>query len=675
MSTPTKVAAPKMIDIYQHLKLNMHPNQSDCHCLATPELYCVPCKVTVCKKCNYDKHKNHFLISKEYTKFTPEDISHLFEDAETTLKTSEIFTKSEKFKKKLVDQINAFTKELKEKIDKLKEARLKEIDNMFQNINAYTKNIKEEIEKTKNSLNDYYSKYHSFYQYREQNQDETNTIFLIHYDMVSIIERQSEKIRNLSTMLTEDYENYQKVEGIVHKEIEKEIENILFNTNHEEKLEASINQGLEISSLIRQDLSKTGEAVYSPMNHFGECTDKLNEDYFKEIIQRISKYSKQIDVFKEKVFDCVKAHSNYKDLEKDLTNFENSNQKGMEILFSKRQVPNNAILNAKTTKATTKERQIIPFHSKDEICLNDPFLKKYFSYLIIDLYSSYFRIATKELQSSHADLLIKVDEDKDDGESVKINEGTNVIVLYDKRNNKITKKKLPLTRNPFGYTTFPAGCRWLLLGDKVYITGGKDAEKEYPNVLIYDTKTEKLKRIMDLVIPRSYHTMVHLDAFETIMIIGGEKKGSVEIFDPSINRWLLLPSLIYPRANIFFQFDKPRGIMYALFGCEGKIIDNKYSDVIEYLDLTKLEEGWNKLTYYNKSECKLKTYLNLFPLSNNLLLAYGGELGRDKRKSVCVINLLKGAIEKIDKQLAEQLKTESKKSVRLSTIVSSLNLK
>ena len=67
--------------------------------------------------------------------------------------------------------------------------------------------------------------------------------------------------------------------------------------------------------------------------------------------------------------------------------------------------------------------------------------------------------------------------------------------------------------------------------------------------------------------------------------------------------------------------------------------------------------------------------MNVFPLTNSILLAYGGESGRNPKQVVFVINLAKGEITKIDKQLAEQLKIESKKSVKLNSIVSSLNLK
>ena len=109
----------------------------------------------------------------------------------------------------------------------------------------------------------------------------------------------------------------------------------------------------------------------------------------------------------------------------------------------------------------------------------------------MDLYGNNFRMMTKELQSSHADLMIKVNEDEDTDYG-KALEGTCEIMLYEKRNNKMTKRTLKLTRNPFGYTKFPIGCRSLLIGDKLYITGGKDEHREYGNVLIYDRKSKEI---------------------------------------------------------------------------------------------------------------------------------------------------------------------------------------
>jgi hypothetical protein len=57
-------------------------------------------------------------------------------------------------------------------------------------------------------------------------------------------------------------------------------------------------------------------------------------------------------------------------------------------------------------------------------------------------------------------------------------------MLFDKKSLKIIKKKINLQKNPHGYTKFPLGCRWVLVGDKLYLTGGKDEYTEYPNSLI-----------------------------------------------------------------------------------------------------------------------------------------------------------------------------------------------
>jgi hypothetical protein len=279
---------------------------------------------------------------------------------------------------------------------------------------------------------------------------------------------------------------------------------------------------------------------------------------------------------------------------------------------------------------------------------------------------------TKELQSSHADLMIKINEDEevDFGKAL---EGTNEIMIYEKKTQRMFKKALKLTKNPHGYTKFPIGCRSLLLGDKLYITGGKDESQEYRNVLIYDRKTDSLKRIMDLRIPRAYHTMIYNEVFETIMILGGECNNSVEIFDPLTNRWQLLPHLRYSRANPHFFFDESRGIMYAMFGVEGKITNNLYSDVIEYLDLTNVKEGWLRLDYYNKANLNLRSYLNVCPLNSDLMLIYGGISARNSARNLCVLNVPKKEVGKVDRRLMEALRIEAKKSRKLSSIISSVN--
>ena len=213
-------------------------------------------------------------------------------------------------------------------------------------------------------------------------------------------------------------------------------------------------------------------------------------------------------------------------------------------------------------------------------------------------------------------------------------------------------------KNPHGYTKFPHGCRWVLVGEKLYITGGKDEYKQYCNCIIYDKKIDKIKRIMDMNKPRAYHTMVFNEAFETLMVIGGENNNSVEIFDPLTNRWQQLPDLNIPRAIPLFYFDEGRGNMYALFGVEGNFLKPLYTDSIEVLDLTEIKQGWMKINYNNKSRIDLKVFLNLYPLNDFLMLIYGGLENREMKRNACIYNLVKAEMTKIDNNLMEELRQE-----------------
>ena len=104
-----------------------------------------------------------------------------------------------------------------------------------------------------------------------------------------------------------------------------------------------------------------------------------------------------------------------------------------------------------------------------------------------------------------------------------------------------------------------------------------------------------------------------------------------------------------------------------------KITNNLYSDVIEYLDLTNVKEGWLRLDYYNKANLNLRSYLNVCPLNSDLMLIYGGISARNYARNLCVLNVPKKEVGKIDRRLMEALRIEAKKSRKLSSIISSVN--
>ena len=292
----------------------------------------------------------------------------------------------------------------------------------------------------------------------------------------------------------------------------------------------------------------------------------------------------------------------------------------------------------------------------------------------MELYEKNFKASTKELQSSHADLMIQKEDDGQLKDFAKAIENTNLIYVYNRKERTGRKIKVDLKKNPIGYTKFPTGVRCLLLGDNVYITGGVDQTGLHANVLIFNIKKERIKRIMDLVEPRAYHTMVCLDVFNTLMVIGGEDNSSVEIFDPVTNRWTKLPNLNVPRANAVFQFDKPRGLMYVMFGMTGKVTDKEFSDAIEYMDLKNINNGWIKLNYNNRSELDLKTQVKILEISNDLTMIFGGFTARDTVRNICVLDKEKKEILKCDSKMLEAIRNECKINGKLGKLMATITL-
>ena len=346
-------------------------------------------------------------------------------------------------------------------------------------------------------------------------------------------------------------------------------------------------------------------------------------------------------------------------------NFNNNNNANN----NNNQNNNNNVINVNNNIKNTPS-----YNNIEDITLDNKIIKKYFNLIMLSLYKKNFKAETIELQSSHEDLKIRHNSDDDNEDYAKIIENTNTILIYYKKTNKLIKRKLNLQNNPHGYTTFPIGCRSLLLGDKVYISGGKSNIKLFSNVLIYDIKKDKIKRIMDLNIPRAYHSMFYIDLFKSLIVFGGELNKTVEFFDPVLSRWIKIANLNYPRSNIIFNFDKNIGRLYTIFGIEGKISEYKYSDIIEYLDLYNLKEGWKKLNYYNRTSTNLKCNKNVLRVNENLFLIYGLTLPKERKKVAVLLNLNKKEVVNIDKNIYEELKFYMNKNKTLTNIITSMDL-
>ena len=719
---------PKNLDIFQHIKLNLKNASSNCSCENTEQFYCIPCKLSTCSACTLAGHQRHMLVKKREYMLTPSKVDSLFEDFDTFIKQTPLLNDSTAVKAATIKHVDEFIAAIQQKLEQYRERKYKEIEMMFKEMHTNTEKLKAQANKAKGNLQGYVDKHKKFYGDDDDNgngnDDSANTLmvkndntrFLMNYDMVNLIYQKKKQLGVIAKELQDHLQSYESVQKDEHTNIMNQLDMMLFkqcnnNNNNVSNSNSNSNSKLRKSSSTDSPKKKKNvnvnsprspkspESIHSSPTHtqlptpvycFISTSNELSNEHFNELNTRISKYTKQIDSFKQGIYNSFVKQGNLKEIEKIIAAYENVKQKGADVLFSDKSLNNNnttstplntaSLLNTSLHKKTlfNNDEQKLSFTNKDDIRLtSNPLLKKYFAYLTLDLYNKNFRAQTKELQSSHADLLIKpnnstsMNDDDDDTECDfgKAIEGTNEVMLYEKRTNKLTKRKLNLTKNPFGYTRFPIGCRSLLIGDKLYITGGRDENQTYANVLIYDRKRDTLKRISDLREGRCYHTLIFNEVFNTIMVFGGDGTCTVETFDPLTNRWQFLPELNIPRANSLFYFDKPRGIMYNMFGVEGSFTAGKYSDIVEFIDLAHPDNGWMILDYKNKSEIDLRSYMNVYPINNDVLLLYGGVTFRNNTKSLCVFNLVKNEVTKISKKMLEALRIEAKKNRQLSSIM------
>lgn len=660
----------KYIDILFHLKENIkNNNYKICSCNSKNKYYCIPCKLTCCSLCSLEKHESHNIININEFLLDEKNINKIFNNFSNNIKKSELIKNSNDIRQKLNKYIDITIDEFINKLNIFRKKQKNDINNIFNNFDINKNTMMENINNIQAKLNEYINKTKLFYNLNNDSNDDNskyinidnyNTYFLHGYDLINLTKQNIIKIYKYIETLEDDLRNYITNQAENFSKIKTELDKLLYISNEKEK--NIILDNNDIYSLVK------------PISNFIFISDNLSKDNFINIKERLSKYLKQIKNFRKMIYKIINKTGNLKELEKNIKSLDLKKLKGVENLFSLRDQDKIDINNSSYFSLNKKT-----INSEDDICLNNPLINKYYSLLFIDLFEKYFKPNIKDNQTSYVDLQIwKKDvnaDEEDETDIAKIIEGTNEIHIYEKKNKKMVKFSLKLTKNPYGYTKFPIGCRNLLIGDKLYITGGRDEYNEYPNVLIFDRKTQNLKRIIDLRIPRAYHTMIYSEIFNTILVIGGEHEPSVEIFDPVTYRWQLLPDLNIPRANSLFYCDSPRGILYTMFGNEGSILDNKYSDIIEFLDLKNIEDGWNILDYKNKSEIDLKSLMSIYPLNSDLILLYGGVVFRGNNKSVCIFNLEKSEITKIDQKIMDTLRIEAKKSKKLNIIISGLSSK
>ena len=680
-------------NLHKHLKENLKFKDKQCKDgLTKKSLYCLDCKVSLCSKCKtYSSHNGHSLILK-YPYYDCKDslINEHFVDLNKIFELNLDFLDVNKVKKELTKLVNDSCKTLSDKLAELKKAKLKEIDSMFaetencyetlkKNVDKMKEDIKIFLEKQKNflcidinenpELNDVLTNLQDFgksnFGLVSSNKDGTNAIFLITYDLLKNTKNINDQIKYFINDIKVNREKYIKD----------------FTTK---------------KNIVYEDMEKLQKEFEGCLNY-----QYLTNDFYKLIYDKISSYNDRIENMKRKIMEKVNKKGNFEDVEKD------NKVSGTKLNLKLEHILNNQIVDQDEAKTILKTKKTIkrtltsgskgPFltsprsglkrletgiygeranivrdkvyNNFDEVKLDKEALQDFFAYEALNLVDEKFRIK-KSKKQQEAEFVF--DEDVDLAKPIP---GKAEIQIYDRKTRNIIKKSVKFDKNKHKYLTFLTGCRCVLIKDKLYIFGGVDKENNITKVAwVYYIKENELKLMPEMLHPHAYHSVEFLEYYKSIIIIGGQNSGSCEIYDMKTGLWKDLPSLKVPRAHCILYLDKITHILYAFFGILGKIAEknNNFSDALECLEFRKLALGWQRVDYNNRADISFRTGINqMLPLNPEMILVYGGSSMREFVKKSAVYILPKQEMAKIDNRMFNEIREASKKSKKLSKILSS----
>ena len=700
---PLEEANKYEFNLYKHLKENIKNKDKLClDGISTESLYCLECKVSVCPKCPLFKvHNGHDLVHKfPYYKCEKSFIDESFKDIDSIFSLNPSYLNVNKVKGELKMQITNKISQLIEQLKKVKDAKLEEVDNVFEGTENCVEKLKENESKVKKNLHNFLDKQKNFFCLDlnegvdsqninpeanevlknlegetaspmgmiQPNKDTLNSTFLLTYDLLKNTEFMNNLIKEIFIDIKTNTERYLNEFNLKAKEVEEAINRLL----------------------------NPFEGMFK--------YQYLLCDFYSQINHKISKYNKKIDDMKKIIFEKVNKRGCFDDIERDnriantqiATRFENilNNQlidedEATTIRSLMTKGKKNRRYGAGASKAASiitsskmkgggtlmsgagKDNLLLNmpkiYETPDEIKLNKDVLQEYFIFEALNFVKKNFKKKKNKLDDFNEEFDGEVD-------IAKPLPGTNEMQCYDKKARGIIKKVVKFDKKVHKYTYFLNGCRTLLIKDRLYIIGGVDKENQITKVAyVYYIKTNELKAMPDMLRPHAYHSVDFLDYYKSIVVVGGENIGSCELYDMNTGAWRDLPEMKLPRAHCGIYLDKMNHAIYSFFGVVGNITDkNNYTDVLECLELRKLALGWYKIDYNNKAEMNFKSGINkILPLTPEMVLVYGATNMRDFAKKSAVYVIPKQEMIKIDNKIFNEIREASKKSKRLSKVLNS----
>ena len=684
-------------NLHKHLKENIKFRDKQCKDGLNKEtLYCLECKLSTCPKCPLFKiHNGHPLIIK-YPYYICENtlINENFTELNTILELNPEFLDSKKVKEELINLVNTNIEILQKKLIEVKNSKLKEIQQMFEKSENCVDILVKKIQKLKKDLKNFIEKQKKFFCIDINDNSDVESIKQSNPEANELIVNLQEGSNTNRGLITTNKDNLNTT-FLINYDLLKHTKNIndqirYFINDIRINREKFINDLNHKKDIIYEDMNKLQSYFEGTLNY-----QYLTSEFYQIIYDKISKYNDQIENMKRKIMDKVNKKGNFEEVEKENKvsgthlnlKFENilnnqliDKEEAKTILTkSKSTLKKNILYSGQKSKKALatingEKLEAIPeklYNNSNEVKLDKAALQDFFSYEALDLVDKNFRIKKKK---KHEEFELDFDEDIDVAKPIP---GKTEIMVFDRKSMNMVKKTIKFDKNKHKYLNFLNGSRSILIKDKLYIFGGVDKDNLPTKVAwVYYIKENDLKPMPDMLNPHAYHGVQFLDYYKSIVVIGGENCSSCELYDMKTGLWRNLPDLKIPRANCILYLDKITHRLYAFFGILGKIAEknNNFSDALECLEFRKLALGWSKVDYNNRAEISFRTGINqILPLNPDMLLVYGGSSMREFIKKAAVFVLTRIEMIKIDNRTFNEIREASKKSKRLSKILSTVD--
>ena len=688
-------------NIYKNLKQNFQNMEKSCKDgISKESFYCLECKLSCCPKCPlFHIHNSHELVKKyPYYKLENNFIDESFKDIDSIFSLNPNYLTINKVKGELKMNVTNMITQLINQLNKIKEEKLKEIDNIFIGTENCVEKLKENEKIFKNNLYKFFEKFKNFVFIDindnldaekvnpeaneiiknlegnsanpegmiQPNKDMANSAFLISYDILKHTEFMNNLIKNIFIDIKFNLEKFNEDFNMKAKEVEKSINQLL--TPFEGMLKYQYLQ-CDFYSQINAKLLKYDAKIDNVRNTLFEKVNKKGsfEDIERENRIAVTEISTKFEyILNNQLIDQDEATTIKSLMTKGKKNrkYGSGASKAASIITSSKfKNGNYDTINSKYENLNFPKI----YETPDEIKLNKNILQEYFMYAMINF--------VKKEKKKKKDNLEQFEEEFDgDIDKVKPIPGTNEMQCYDKKSRGIIKKIVKFDRKTHKYNYFLNGCRTLLIKDKLYIIGGVDKENQITKMAYtYYIKTNELKMMPEMIKPHAYHSVEFLDFYKSILVIGGENISTCELYDMNTGFWRELPEMKIPRAHCGIYLDKMNHAIYSFFGIIGNITEkNNYTDVLECLELRKIALGWYKIDYNNKAEMNFKSGFNkILPLTPEMVLIYGATNMRDFAKKSAVYLIQKQEMIKIDNKIFNEIREASKKYKKLNKVLAS----